>query len=94
MHAPSGASKGTGYSAALRWGSLLTATFTLTGLLVLGPQVGTHPAGAAGITWYAYVEGSATSPTTCPLSTTASQQCTLAQALSLAKADDSVAFLL
>ena len=91
MHTPSGPSKGSGFSGALRWGSFFTATVTLTGLLVLGLQAGTHPAGAAGTTWYAYAKGSASSPTTCPQSTTTSQQCTLAQALSLAKAGDTVA---
>ncbi len=75
----------------MRGGSLCAATCTLTGLLVLGLQAGTHPAGAAGTTWYAYAKGSTTSPTTCPQSTTASQQCTLAQALSLAKDGDTVA---
>jgi len=90
---PTGPSKSmrTGFRRAVRWVPLLAATLTLAGLLVLGLQAGTHPAGAAGTTWYAYASGGAASPTTCPQSTTTSQQCTLAQALSLAKAGDTVA---
>jgi hypothetical protein len=76
----------------MRWGSLFAATFTLAGLLlVLGLPAGAPPAEAAGTTWYAYAKGGATSPTTCLHSTTTSQQCTLAQALSLAGAGDTVA---
>ncbi len=84
-----GPSKRPGFTA-VRWGPLVAATITLAGLLVLGLAAGT-PAGAAGTTWYAYAKGGATSPTTCPQSTTASQQCTLAQALSFAGAGDTVA---
>ena len=40
---------------------------------------------------YAYAAGGATSPTSCPRTTTTSEQCTLAVALSLAKAGDTVA---
>jgi len=74
-----------------RWVSMFVSTVTLAAALVLGLQAGTPAAGAAGTTWYAYAKGAATSPTSCPQSTTASQQCTLAQALSLAKAGDTVA---
>jgi hypothetical protein len=51
----------------------------------------TTTASAGATTLYAYAAGGATSPTSCPQTTTASQQCTLAGALTLAKAGDTVA---
>ncbi len=47
-------------------------------------------ASAAGAGLYAFADGAATSPATCPNAATAADQCTLAQALSLAAAGDVV----
>ena len=62
-------------------------------LLCATPAVlgATTTASAGATTLYAYATGGATSATSCPQSTTTSQQCTLAAALSLAKAGESVA---
>ena len=52
----------------------------------------TAPAASAGATaLYAYAAGGAASPTSCPQTAATSQQCTLAAALSLAKAGGTVA---
>jgi len=62
-------------------------------LLCATPAVlgATTTASAGATTLYAYAAGGATSPTSCPRTTTKSQECTLAAALSLAKAGESVA---
>ena len=49
------------------------------------------PAEADGTTLYAYADGGATSPTSCPETDTTSEQCTLAEALSLVGPDGTVA---
>jgi len=54
--------------------------------------VGASSASAAGVrTLYAYGGGGATSPTSCPKTTTASEKCTLAEALALSVAGSTVA---
>ena len=47
-------------------------------------------ASASGMVLYAYAKGGASSPTSCPQTASTSQQCTLAEALSLAKAGSTV----
>ncbi len=64
-------------------GSALVAFLSLA--IVAGP-----PSSASGAAWYAYVLGGATAPTSCPQTGTAADQCTVAQALSLAAAGDTV----
>jgi MBG domain (YGX type)/Bacterial Ig domain len=61
---------------------LLTAT-TLS--LVTASSVA-----ASGTAWYAYGAGGASAPTSCPETATSTSECTLAQALSLAGAGDTV----
>ena len=70
--------------------SLLTVAGTLGTLGALA-AVGAPPAGASGITYYAYPDGGATTPLVCPQTTTAADQCTLTQALSIVGAGDTVA---
>jgi len=62
-------------------------------LLCATPAVlgATTTASAGATTLYAYAAAGATSPTSCARTTTTSEQCTLAAALSLAKAGDTVA---
>jgi hypothetical protein len=59
-------------------------------IAALGLVVVASPPAAAGTALYAYAKGGASSPTTCPPTTTASDQCTLAEALSLATAGSTV----
>ncbi len=62
----------------------------LLSVMALSPVVAA-PASAAGATWYAYAGGGATgTPSTCPQTTTTSDQCTLMEALSAAAAGDIV----
>ena len=61
-------------------------TGTALGLVMTAP-----PTSAGATTLYAYAAGGATSPTSCPHTATRSEQCTLAEALSLAKAGGTVA---
>lgn len=49
------------------------------------------PASALGITFYAYPTGGAVGPASCPQSTVSADECTLTQALALARAGDTVA---
>jgi hypothetical protein len=67
--------------------------FSLSTLLTaaLSSVVGAAPASGTGLTLYAYAKGGASSPANCPQTTTTSDQCTLAEALSLAKAGSTVA---
>ena len=60
-------------------------------IAALGLVVTAPPASAGATTLYAYAAGGAVSPTSCPQTATTSQQCTLAAALSLAKAGATVA---
>ena len=69
--------------------------FAGTGLVFTGAAVGltmaASPAFAAGTALYAYAGGRAVLPSTCPITANASKECTLAEALSLAVAGDTVA---
>jgi hypothetical protein len=57
-----------------------------------GPEVAgpASPASASAATWYAYANGEARSPTSCPETSNASEQCTLSEALSKASAGSSI----
>lgn len=57
----------------------------------LGLVVTAAPTSAGAATLYAYAVGGGASPTSCPDTAATSQQCTLAEALSLAKAGATVA---
>jgi hypothetical protein len=57
----------------------------------LGPVAAVSPTSAATTTLYAYAGGGATSPASCPRTSTTSGQCTLAEALSRASAGSTVA---
>jgi hypothetical protein len=60
-------------------------------LVVAGGAPGAAvPASASVTTWYAYAHGGAKSPTSCPETGNASEQCTLSEALSKATAGSSV----
>ena len=70
----------------------MAAAIIVGGFLVAGVNLlGAAPATAASTTWYAYALGEASSPTSCPETTTTSDECTLTQALGLAIAGDTVA---
>ena len=70
----------------------MAAAIVVGGFLVAGVNLlGAAPATAASTTWYAYALGEASSPTSCPETTTTSDECTLTQALGLAIAGDTVA---
>ena len=69
-------------AAALLMGGFLVADVSLLGAV---------PAAAVTTTLYAYPSGTASSPTSCPETATASSECTLTQALSLAAAGNTVA---
>ena len=60
-------------------------------IAALGLAVAAPPTSAAGTAIYAYAKGGASSPTSCPQTTTTSQQCTLTEALSLATPGSTVA---
>ena len=75
-----------------RWRSSIgvgVALFVVAGggLEVAGPA---PRASASATTWYAYVHGEARSPTSCPETANASEECTLGEALSKATAGSSV----
>src|SRR5579875_3077061 len=65
-----------------RAASLIVAALGSALLVLLAPS----PAGATGqVTLYAYPLGALTNPTSCPQSSTASSQCSLAGAIALAE---------
>ncbi len=77
-------------SRCLRQVAVAGSGLVLLSVMALSP-VGAAPASAAGATWYAYAGGGATgTPSTCPQTTTTSDQCTLMEALSDAAAGDIV----
>lgn len=66
------------------------SALTLLSVMVLSAVVA-PPASAVGTAWYAYAAGGATgTPSTCPQTTTPSQECTLAEALAAAAAGDTI----
>ena len=70
----------------------MAAALLMGGLLVAGVSLlGAVPAAGAGTTWYAYASGEASSPTSCFETDVPSNECSLAQALGLAAAGDTVA---
>ncbi len=78
------------FSRCLRQAAAAGSGLALLSVMVLSPVVAA-PASAAGTTWYAYADGGATgTPSTCPQTTTTSQQCTLAEAIAAAAAGDTV----
>jgi hypothetical protein len=70
--------------------ALVTAAWTLGALGALVVS-GANPAGASGLTYYAYPAGGATTPLACPQTTTVADQCTLTEALAVVGAGDTVA---
>jgi Bacterial Ig domain len=76
------------FSRCLRQVAAVASGIALLSVMVLSPVAATS-AGALGTAWYAYADGGATgSPSTCPQTSSASQQCTLAEALTAAAAGD------
>ncbi len=78
------------FSTYLRRMAAAGSGLALLSVMVLSP-VAAPPASAAGTAWYAYAAGDATgTPSACPQTTTALQQCTLAEALAGAAAGDTI----
>ncbi len=67
----------------------LASLVTTAGALGVLALSGAAPAGALGVD-FAYPQGGATSPSSCPQTTTVADQCTLTQALSVAAFGDNV----
>ncbi len=68
----------------------VAALVTMAGAVGALALSGAPPAGAFGLDYFAYPQGGATSPLSCPQTTTVSDQCTLTQALSVAGVGDEV----
>jgi len=78
------------FSRCLRQVAAAGSGLALLAVTALSP-VGAAPASAAGTAWYAYAGGGAAgTPSACPQTTTTSDECTLAEALSGAAAGDIV----
>ncbi|MGP8208987.1 MAG: choice-of-anchor Q domain-containing protein [Acidimicrobiales bacterium] len=73
------------------WQRCVAAGLPTLFIAALGLAVTAAPTSAGATTLYAYAAGGAVSPTSCPQTATTSEQCRLAEALSLAKAGATVA---